>query len=91
MAVPDFGGGETRRQLLDLRAGRPAADLAAEQFVEVQRLDGVVRADAVIRGASAKPRAGGGLGGIVTALEIRLRDERIVFFFGDNKIGFRHK
>ena len=75
VAVPDFGGGKARRQLLDLRAGRPAADLAAEQFVEVQRLDGVVRADAVIRGAGAKPRAGGGLGGIVTALEIRLGDE----------------
>ena len=30
VAVPDLGGGEARRQLLDLRAGRPAADLAAE-------------------------------------------------------------
>ncbi len=75
VAVPNFSGGKARRQPLDLRAGRPAADLAAEQFVEVQRLDGVVRADAVIRGAGAEPRAGGSLGGIVTTLEIRPRDE----------------
>ena len=59
----------------DLCAGLPAADFAAEQFVEVQRLDGVVRADAIIRGAGAEPRAGGGLSGIVTAFQISLRDE----------------
>ena len=91
VAVPDFGGGKARRQLLDLRAGRPAADLAAEQFVEVQRLDGVVCADAVIRGASAKPRAGSGFRGVVTAFEIRLRDERVVFFLGNDVVGFGHK
>jgi len=57
MRVPDFGGGEARRQLLDFRAGLPATDLASEQLVEVQRLDGVVRADAVIRKHWNKNRA----------------------------------
>jgi hypothetical protein len=57
VAVPDFGGGKARRQLLDLRAGRPAADLAAEQFVEVQRLDGVVRALAQNRAPAAASAA----------------------------------
>jgi hypothetical protein len=89
-AVPDFGGGEARRQLLDFGAGLPAADLAAEQLVEVQRLDGVVRADAVIGRAGTKPRARGGLIGGVTARQIRLLHKRVVFFLWNDVIGFGH-
>ena len=52
MRVPDFGGCEARSLLGDGGVGRAARDLGAgaEEFVEVQRLQGVVRADAVVRG-----------------------------------------
>ena len=91
VSVPDFGSGEARGQLLDLRTGLPAADLAPKDFVEMQRLDGIVRADSVIRRARTKPRTGRGLVGVVTALEVRLRHQRVVLFLRNNVVGFGHK
>jgi hypothetical protein len=58
-------------------------------MVEVQRLERVVRADAVARGLGAEPRAGRGLRGRVAALAISGGDERVVLFLGDDVEGFQ--
>ena len=47
VGVPALDGFEFGWQLLQLRARRAAADLRTEQLVEVDCLDGVVRANAV--------------------------------------------
>ena len=45
--IPDFHRPELARDLVNLRAGHATADFAAEQFVEVERLDGIVCANPV--------------------------------------------
>ena len=47
VSIPAFRGGEAAGQHGDLRGGDAAADARPEQVVEVQRLEGVVGADAV--------------------------------------------
>jgi hypothetical protein len=47
VGIPDFCCGETRRFLFDLRTRHAALRSRAEEMIEVQRLDRVVRADSV--------------------------------------------
>jgi hypothetical protein len=56
MSVPDFRCGEARWQDFDFRCGNPFPDLAAEEVVKVKRLECVVRANAMPRGAVAETR-----------------------------------
>ena len=92
VGVPDFRGLEARGLLGDGGVGRAARDLGAgaEEFVEVQRLEGVVRADAVVRGHAGHL---GGLGrflGAEAALDVGGGDERLVGGAGDDVKDFAH-
>src|SRR2546428_12375588 len=60
VCVPDACGLEPAWPFFDLRARHAAAYLAAEQLIEMQRLDSVVRADAVFGCGGAKPCSVGG-------------------------------
>ena len=92
VGVPDFGRLEARGLLRDSRVGRAARDLGAgtKQFVEVQRLEGVVGADAVVRGHAGHL---GGLGRLLraeAALDVGGGDERLVGGAGDDVKNFAH-
>ena len=89
-AVPNLGGGEAGGEPLDLRSRFPASDLAAEQLVQMEGLDGVVRADAVIGGAGAKARPRRRFVRRVAAGEIGLPDQLVMFFARNDVIGVGH-
>ena len=57
--IPNFGGSKSAGNFLDDRARHAAARLAAKVFVKVQRLNAVVRADAMRAGHVAEA---GGIG-----------------------------
>jgi hypothetical protein len=90
VGVPDLGGLELRGLLHDLRARHAALRAGAEEVVEVQGLDAVVRADAVTRRLGAKTRSLGGLVGMETTLLVGGGDEVVVLFFRDDKELFGH-
>jgi hypothetical protein len=78
MRVPDFGGGKTSGQLLNRSARHAAADFGAEVIVEAQRLDAVVRAHAMPRGALRDAHGGLRFVLVVAAGEVSGCDDRIV-------------
>ena len=90
VSVPRFGCGETRRKFFDLRAGSPTADLAPEQIVEVKRLQRIVGADAVARGAVAEPRRIARLVRGIPARQIGPRHQIVVFFRGNDEPSLGH-
>ena len=59
-------------------------------MVEVQRLEGVVGADAVAGGLGAEARALGGLVGEIAAVVVGGLDQGVVLLFGDDVEGFGH-
>ena len=89
-AVPGFARGKGLLDHLDLCAGLAAAGGTAEQMVQVQRLDGVVRADAVSRGHLAKPCTVSGLRLRIAAMLVGGADECVVGFSGDDVVGGWH-
>ena len=90
LRIPHLRSFEAAGELPDRSPGRAAAGLRAKQFVEVQCLDCVVRADAVLRGGRGELRRMVGLGGVETSLEIRRSHDRLVGINGDDKKGFSH-
>jgi len=92
VGVPDFRGLETRGLLGDGGVGRAARDLGAraEEFVEVEGLQRVVRADAVVRGHAGHLGGLGGLLGAEAALDVGGGDERLVGGAGDDVEDFAH-
>ena len=92
VGVPDFGGFEARGLLRDGGVGRAARDLGAgaEEFVEVQRLEGVVRADAVVRGHAGHLGGLSRLLGAEATLDVGGGDERLVGGAGDDVKDFAH-
>jgi hypothetical protein len=90
IGVPDGGAAETGFHFLDLGLRHAALGAGAEEVVEVEGLEAVVRADAVARGLGAEARAGFGFGLRVTAMFIRGDDEGVVLFFGNDVENFGH-
>ena len=88
--VPDLGGGEARRFFLDLRAGLAAAGTGAEEMVEVERLDRVVRANAVARRFGAETRSFGCFVSQITAMTVRSFDECVVLGLRNDVIEIGH-
>jgi hypothetical protein len=90
LRIPDTGGFELRRNLANLRAGHAAANGAAKQMIEVQRLDAVVRANPVRGCRGTKSRRIGCFIRGIAALAIGLLDQRIVNRLRNNVISFAH-
>ena len=90
VSVPRLGGGETRRKFFDLRAGSPTPDLAPEQIVEMKRLQCIMRADAVARGAVAEPRRIARLVRGIPARQIGPRDQVVMLFRRNNEPSLGH-
>jgi hypothetical protein len=91
VGVPDLRCAVRDCHLVDLGLRHAAAGRRAEQMVKMQRLEGVVRADAVAGGLGAEARAGGGLLARVAALLVGGGNERVVLFLGDDVEGFHGK
>ena len=87
-----FGRGEARGLLGDRRVGRAARDFRAraKEFVEVQGLQRVVRADAVVRGHAGHLGGLGRLLGAEATLDVGGGDERLVGGAGDDVKDFAH-
>src|SRR5690606_33643780 len=91
VGVPALHGGETTFADLDLRAGDTTAGSAAEEFVEVERLERVVGANPVPGGLAAHARGGGGFLRLITTVLVSGGDQSLVLLAGNNKIsGSRH-
>ncbi len=88
--IPDASSLERARQLADRGAGDAPADGAAEQLIEMERLDRVVGADAVRGGGGTEPGGIGRLGLVIAALAVRGGNESVVDRFRDDVIG-RHE
>ena len=78
MSIPDLRCGKTGRQDFNFSPWRPLPNLAAEEVVKVDCLQGIVRANPMARGAVAESCGVGGFRFGVSTLEISLADEVIV-------------
>ena len=90
VAVPNFCRIEAGGELADVGAGHAAADLRAEQLVEVEGLDRVVRADAVGRGGGSELGRLFGLVGGVAAVTVGGDDDLLVDRDGDDVEDLGH-
>lgn len=89
-AVPGFRGGEGFADDFDLGTGDAAAVAGAEEVVEVEGFDDVVRADAVSGGELAEAGGVGGFGGGVATVEVGAGDEVVVDGDGEDAVGCWH-
>ncbi len=78
IGIPAFDGFELGWNFFDICARFAPAGLGTEKLIEVQRLDGIVRFNAVPGGEFGKTCTGIGLLGGVTALAIRRSDKIVV-------------
>jgi hypothetical protein len=85
--VPLLHGLVLRRKSLDRRVGLAPAGLASEQLIEVQRLDGIVRLDAMPGRDLREARGRLGFLRAIAAMAISGRDEVIVQLNRNNELG----
>ena len=90
LGVPDLGRVEPAGKFLDRGLGHAPSRLRPEEFVEVHRLDGIVRADAVPGGRCSQPGGVIGLGGIKPSVLVGRAHERLVHGNGDDEKRFGH-
>jgi hypothetical protein len=91
LRIPYLGGIEETRLQLDLGSGNAAAGTTTKQVVEMQRLDRVVRPNAMRRGHLAKTRRSRSFIGREAAIAVSGIDERVVLVCVDNKKLFHRE